>query len=83
MKIRKRLKTKAHAMTMAAAVWLFFSLIGLAMIVVGILDRDYTMCALGVLAWIIQFILIHWAVQYWRHEKETEVDYYQTDLDVG
>lgn len=39
--IRKRLKAKAHAMTMAAGVWLFFSLMGIALIIVGILDWVY------------------------------------------
>ena len=80
--IRKKLKPKAHAMTMAAAAWLFFSLIGLALIAMGLIDHEYGLCALGALALLIQALLIYYAVQYWKREKEQEVDFYETEAGI-
>jgi hypothetical protein len=80
--IRKTLKVKAHAMTMAAAVWLFFSLIGLTFFIMGWLDHEFGLCALGGLALLIQALFVYYAVQYWKSEKAREVDFYETDASI-
>ncbi len=81
--VRKRLKKRAHAYTMASVVWLFFSAIGFVCLVTGWLDISHGRILLGIVLLGVQGLLALIAIYYWRYEKPSEVDFYETNGEIG